>query len=396
MGWMTWERFRCETDCAHRGDCVNETLVMDHADILGLPEWRDLGYEYVNIDDCWPEMERDVATERLVANKARFPSGMKALAKYVHAKNLKLGTYNDMGTATCAGYPGECKDEKCTLPGYMTLDAETYASWGIDSLKMDGCNSVHTEEVLNPAYEFLGTALNKTGRPVLYSCSWPDYLRSAGINVNYSMIATHCNIWRMYDDIQDSFDSMSSIVDWVGDNQETLQAFQSPGAFNDPDMLIIGNYGLSLDQSRAQFALWAIMAAPLLMGNDLRNLDPSHKAILQNAEIIAVDQDPLGKMGKRVVHTTGFCDATDVWVKPLAKSGDLAVVVWNRGVCGSPRDVTVQWSDLSLPVDAHFHVRDLYAHEDMGIFVGNYTTMINPSGAVAALRLSPAAALRGH
>ena len=255
---------------------------------------------------------------------------------------------------------------------------------------MDGCYSIHTEEILNPAYEFLGAEMNKTDRPILYSCSWPDYLRGAGIDVNYTMIAEHCNIWRMFDDIQDSFDSVTSIVDWVGDNQDILSAAQGPGAFNDPDMLIIGNYGLSLDQSRAQFALWAIMAAPLLMGNDLRNLAPEFVEILQNREIIDIDQDPLGKMGKRVVHDkTNLCETTDVWMKPL-HNGDIGVVMWNRGVCGNPREVTLNWSDISLDNNAKYHVRDLYLHKDMGVFTSSYTTLINPSGGVAALRLSRA------
>ena len=130
MGWMTWERFRCQIDCENRTDCLNEDLIKAHADILAQPEWKSLGYEYLNIDDCWPEMERD-SNDRLVADKSRFPSGMKDLSAYLHSKNLKLGTYNDMGTKTCGGYPGECKDENCTLPGYMSIDADTYAAWGI-------------------------------------------------------------------------------------------------------------------------------------------------------------------------------------------------------------------------------------------------------------------------
>jgi hypothetical protein len=127
---------------------------------------------------------------------------MKGLADYVHSKGLKLGTYNDMGTSTCGKYPGECKDTHCTLPGYMTVDAQTYADWGIDSLKMDGCNSVHTHAILDPAYIFMGDSMNKTGRPILYSCSWPDYIRSIPATVDYANTAAHCNIWRMYGDIQ--------------------------------------------------------------------------------------------------------------------------------------------------------------------------------------------------
>ena len=182
-----------------------------------------------------------------------------------------------MGTLTCGKYPGECKDEQCTLPGYMAVDAETYASWGIDSLKMDACNSYHTHEILDPAYIFMGNSLNKTGRPVLYSCSWPDYIRdnSSGTGpVDYHNTAKHCNLWRTYNDIQDSWESVTTIVDWVGDNAPTNGMLDAagPGAWNDPDMLIIGNFALSFEQAKAQMALWCIMAAPLLMGNDLRNL----------------------------------------------------------------------------------------------------------------------------
>lgn len=279
---------------------------------------------------CWANWNR-TADGKLAPNSTRFPSGMKALADYLHAKNLSLGTYNDMGTGTCGKYPGECKDEVCTLPGYMSVDAETYAGWGIDSLKMDGCNSIHTHTILDPAYEFMGDALNKTGRPVLYSCSWPDYIRGIappGNNtVDYKTTAEHCNIWRMYDDIQDSFSSMVGIVDWVGDNAQKNGMIEAagPGHFNDPDMLIIGNFGLSYTQSKAQMGLWSIMAAPLLMGNDLRNLDPKMKAILLAKEVIAVDQDPLGKQGHRVFQEKDFCGAHDVWKRDL-EGGDVAVV----------------------------------------------------------------------
>ena len=143
MGWMTWERFRCTAGTSGTGpscaddptNCISETLVKQHADILAQPEWRSLGYRYVNIDDCWENWHR-TPEGKLHANSSRFPHGMAALADYVHGKGLRLGTYNDMGTGTCGKYPGECKDELCTLPGYMTVDAETYAGWGIDSLKM--------------------------------------------------------------------------------------------------------------------------------------------------------------------------------------------------------------------------------------------------------------------
>ena len=279
---------------------------------------------------------------------------MRALADYVHAKGgLKLGTYNDMGTATCGKYPGECKDEQCTLPGYMDVDAATYADWGIDSLKMDGCNSIHSKAILDPAYIHMGDALNRTGRPVLYSCSWPDYIRTDGNSselVDYAKTASHCNIWRMYNDIQDSWDSVQDIVDWVGDNAASngMAEASGPGHFNDPDMLIIGNFALSVDQAKAQMALWSMMAAPLLMGNDLRNLDPEMKAILLAPEVIRVDQDPAGKMGRRVFQTKDQCIAHDVWARSLS-NGDTAVTIWNRGYCGTHSQHSFNWTTVGLP-----------------------------------------------
>ena len=185
------------------------------------------------------------------------------------------------------------------------------------------------------------TSSHSLGRPILYSCSWPDYIRlgNGGIDaINFTQTTEHCNIWRMYNDIQDSWASVTDIADWVGEHQADLIPAAGPGHFNDPDMLIIGNFGLSYTQSRAQMALWSVMAAPLLMGNDLRNLDPAMKAILQAKEVIAIDQDPLGIQGKRVEHNTtgsGYLFG-DVWTKPLA-NGDLAVLLWNRCDYGTPR-----------------------------------------------------------
>ena len=203
------------------------------------------------------------------------------------------------------------------------------------------------------------------------------------------MIAEHCNIWRMYDDIQDDWDSVTGIVDWVGDNQEELIAAAGPGHFNDPDMLIIGNFALSVDQAKAQFALWAVMAAPLFMGNDLRNLDDEYKAVLQSIEVIAVNQDEAGIQGKRVAHMPPGYTAGDIWVRPL-QDGDLAVVLWNRCTYGTPRPMTVQWAQIGLDPTKKMLVRDLYERADLGTFAANYThPRVNIDG-VAMLRLSAA------
>jgi len=391
MGWLAWERFRCEVDCNVDPDnCVDEKLFMQHADILAQPEWRKAGYEYINIDDCWANWERD-SNQRLVGNSTRFPSGMKQLAEYIHSKGLKFGIYNDMGTETCGAYPGECKDEQCTLPGYMGIDAATYAAWGVDSLKMDGCNSNHSSEVLDTAYIFMGDELNNTGRDILYSCSWPDYIRLNGLTVNYTKIASHCHLWRMYGDIQDSWDSVVNIIDWIGQQgpKDGFLEVAGPGRWNDPDMLIIGNFALSYEQSKTQMALWSIMAAPLLMGNDLRNLDPKMKEILLAEEVIAVNQDVLGKQGYLVSKVNeSFCNKYDIWMRHL-HGGDIAVAFWARSTCGLHMQITVNWQQIELSETQPMKVRDLFEQKDLGSFMGSFTSFVNLHGTML-LRFSKA------
>ena len=391
MGWMSWERFRCSVDCdADPEDCYREKLVREHVDIMSAAEWRGAGYEYINLDECWVGDRRD-AQGKLVGNSTRFPS-IRELSDYTHAAGLKFGMYANIGWRNCDEVvPAECDDLSCTLPGHMATDAKTFASWRVDSLKMDACYSTHTHAVLDPAYRFMGQQLNATGRPVLYSCSWPDYLRTGGAAVNFSDVAEHCNLWRFYDDVEDAWASVTTIADWVGDHQQVLAPAAGPGHWNDPDMLIVGNFALSEGQAQAQFALWSIMAAPLLMGNDLRHLVPEMKAILLNKEVIAVDQDRLGVQGRRVVHS---CNASaphpavcfDVWSRPLA-GGALAVMLWNRDIHGTHRSLSVSWLELGLPPRQRMVVRDLYGHEDRGTFAGSYAQFVAVDG-VAMLRLS--------
>jgi alpha-N-acetylgalactosaminidase len=272
----------------------------------------------------------------------------------------------------------------------MNVDAQTYAGWGIDSLKMDGCNAINSHEVMDPAYKYMGKALNTSGRPVMYSCSWPFYVGS----LNWSVTAATCNMWRIYADIEDSWRSVQGIIDWMGDysgnrtHPSPWRAAAGPGSWNDPDALIIGNFALSRTQAETQMAMWSIMAAPLLMGNDLRNLDPEMKAILLADEVIAVDQDPLGKQGCRVFHApcdpSGSCGccAGDVWMRELA-GGDLAVVLWNRGEDGTHRQVTATWHDLGIEDEMQaFKVRDLFKKKDLGTFYGEFSPFVDIDGVV--------------
>ncbi|XP_033631501.1 alpha-N-acetylgalactosaminidase-like isoform X5 [Asterias rubens] len=351
MGWMTWERFRCNTDCKNDPyNCVSEKLVMQMADRMVEDGYKDAGYQYINIDDCWSNKQRD-AQGRLQSDPVRFPSGIKALADYVHSRGLKFGIYGDYGTKTCGGYPGSLN--------HLELDAQTFASWGVDSLKLDGCYS--NVSTMKTGYPEMTKYLNATGRPILFSCSWPDYERAFHIPINYTSVADNCNIWRNYNDIQDSWDSVTGIIKYYGDNQKTLVPVAGPGHFNDPDMLIIGNKGLNVNQSNAQMAMWAIFAAPLLMSNDLRNIQPVYRDILLNKEVIRINQDPAGKMGKKMLE---LGTTVAVWVRPLAGSDEWAFVLLNSAT--KPVTVPMSLKQLMFQSSAGYEMRDVLTNTQIG------------------------------
>jgi len=374
MGWLSWERFRCNTDCEGDPDnCISENLFRTMADLVVNEGYAAVGYEYINIDDCWLEKQRGPRGE-LVADRKRFPRGMKNLADYVHGKGLKFGIYEDYGNYTCAGYPGSL--------GYARQDAELFASWDVDFVKLDGCYSLPLD--MDYGYPEFGRAMNSTGRAMIYSCSWPVYQIYAGITPNFSSIIEHCNLWRNFDDIQDSWASLESIIDYYGNNQDNIAPNAGPGHWNDPDMLIIGNFGLSYEQSKTQMALWAIMAAPLLMSVDLRTIRPEYKAILQNRKIIAVDQDPLGIQGRRIYKHKGI----EIWSRPITPIYQTyysyAIAFVNRRTDGTPSDVAVTLRELGLVSQTGYRVEDLYEDVDYGILSPNtkIKVKVNPSGVV--------------
>ncbi|TDG50834.1 hypothetical protein AWZ03_002823 [Drosophila navojoa] len=294
MGWMSWQRFRCITDCdTFPDECISEKLFRRSADLLVSEGYADVGYEYVIIDDCWLEWNRDNKTNKLVPDRKRFPRGLNVLADHIHAKGLKFGLYQDFGTKTCAGYPG--------VIDHMALDAETFANWDVDYVKLDGCYANVSD--MATGYPEFGRLLNETGRPMVYSCSWPAY-QSGSEQPLFEALKRHCNLWRNWADIQDSFQSVMTIADYFANNQDSMQPHAGPGHWNDPDMLILGNYGLSYDQSKLQMAIWAVLAAPLIMSNDLAKVRPEIKEILQNRDVIAVNQDPLGIQGLASTNRT--------------------------------------------------------------------------------------------
>lgn len=367
MGWLSWERFRCMTDCKNRpSECISERLYMDIADRLVADGYRDAGYVYINIDDCWSAMERD-SRGRLQADPERFPSGIKFIADYMHKRGLKLGIYGDMGSKTCGGYPGS--------KFYMQADSELFAEWGIDSFKMDGCFSDPEEFPI--AYPIMSQWLNRTGRPILFSCSWPAYLY--GSHPNYTAIAESCNIWRNYHDMEESWELIKQILDFYGNDTDNFTSVARPGAFNDPDMLIIGNYALSYDQQRVQMAMWAVMAAPLFMSNDLRHIQPESRDLLLNKNLIAINQDKLGKAGRRLIKA-GYIE---IWSRPISPTGSFAVAFLNFGInTGGPSQVTTSLGKLEMPSPSGYNVTEGFTGQYLGMYKpeSKLTVFVNPTG----------------
>ncbi|XP_049627598.1 alpha-N-acetylgalactosaminidase-like [Suncus etruscus] len=369
MGWLSWERFRCNTDCKNDPkNCISERLFMEMADRLAQDGWRDLGYLYLNIDDCWIG-GRD-SKGRLIPDKERFPNGIAFLADYAHSLGLKLGIYEDLGNFTCMGYPGTTLDK-------VVLDAQTFAEWKVDMLKLDGCYSTSSER--DQGYPMMAAALNATGRPIAFSCSWPAYEGGLPPKVNYKQVAENCNLWRNYNDIQDSWASVLSILDWFVAHQDILQPVAGPGHWNDPDMLIIGNYGLSFEQARSQMALWTILAAPLFMSTDLRSISPRNIDILQNSLMIKINQDPLGIQGRRVIKDRNHIE---VYLRPLSNQAS-AIVFFSRRT-DQPYKYRSNLAQLNLTSATMYEAQDVYTGDTISNLkqTTNFTVTINPSGVV--------------
>jgi alpha-galactosidase len=299
---------------------------------------KDAGYVYVNIDDTW-EAGRD-ANGNILTNE-KFPD-MKALSDYVHGKGLKLGIYSSPGRLTCAGYTASY--------GHEEQDAKTFAAWGIDYLKYDWCSAsaVYTKEEHAPSYEKMGLALRASGRPIIYSLCQYGLL-----DVGEWGAAVGGHLWRTTGDISDRWQSMSTIG---FDQQIGREKYAGPGHWNDPDMLEIGNGGMTDIEYRTHMSLWSILAAPLLAGNDIRSMTDATKEILMNKEVIAIDQDNAGHQGTRVRKDGDL----EVWTKPLAQG--VAVGLFNRGA--ETAKITVKWSEVGV-TKKNPKVRDLWAHKDV-------------------------------
>jgi alpha-galactosidase len=385
MGWNGFNKFAIK---------VSEALVLQTTDALQSSGMAAAGYQYVIIDDGWQATRRDRSGD-LLPDAKRFPNGIGAVAKYVHDKGLKLGIYSDRGTETCGGLPGSF--------GYETRDARAFASWGIDLVKYDNCHASPSSAGIQADFEAMGSALQATGRPIVYSVSaWWFFAWEPSV----------AQLWRTTSDIRDTWSSVMAILDCNGGDTTRygscapclttvgggcgvcnaalpeaafgapgLAPVAGPGHWNDPDMLEVGNDGMTDTEYRSHFSLWAIMAAPLIAGNDVTQMSDATRATLMNREVIAVDQDPLGKQGTPV----GASTTLEVWAKPLSGKDTYAVVLLNR--TENPADISVTWSSLGL-TSANATVRDLWNHHELGGIPNGYTARNVPSHGVVMIKVS--------
>jgi alpha-galactosidase len=357
MGWNSWNKFGCN---------VKEDIVRRQADFMVTAGLKAVGYQYIVIDDCW-QKRRDVAGN-IEVDRERFPSGVKALADYVHGKGLKFGIYSDAGVLTCGGRPGSA--------GHEFQDAHQYAGWGVDYLKYDWCHTGTRDA--EAAYTIMAKALRESGREVVLSiCEWGD-------NHPERWAAKVGHLWRTTGDIYDGWQGkkayMLGMVD-ILDKQVDLWRYSGPNQWNDPDMLEVGNGGMTTVEYESQFSLWAMLAAPLIAGNDLSAMNADTLRILANRDVIAVDQDVLGQQARRIWKEGDL----EIWARPL-KGGVQAVVLFNRG--SAPAEMRVTWEQLNLPVNLMTEVKNLWSKQVTKHVRGGYGGRVAPHG-VLMLRVTP-------
>jgi alpha-galactosidase len=349
MGWNDWNAFGCD---------VSEQLVENTARVMVTSGFKAAGYDHVNIDDCWLTRSRD-ANGDLVPDPTKFPDGISGVAAYVHSLGLKLGVYESAGATTCAGYPGSL--------GHEQQDAATFASWGVDYLKYDNCDNQNVQWPTR--YDAMRDALAATGRPIEYSlCEW-------GQDNVWTWGAGTGNLWRTTGDINDSFASLLSNFH----QNVRLAGFAGPGHWNDPDMLEVGNGGMSGTEDRSEFSLWAEMAAPLIAGTDLTRATPATLATYLNKDVIAVDQDPLGRQGMEIASAGGL----DVLAKPLA-DGSVAVTLFNENATAATISTTA--SAAGLAAARAYRLDDLWQHRSTES--GGTISASVPGHGVAMFRVS--------
>ncbi len=357
MGWNSWNTFEVN---------ISEDLIKETADLLVASGMRDAGYTYIVVDDGWEALERD-PDGQLVPDPVKFPHGMKVVADYVHARGLKFGIHNCAGKTTCNGFPGG--------RGHEFEDARLYASWEVDYLKYDWCD--HGTADARETYRTMRDALYAAGRPVVYSlCEW-------GNNKPWEWGREVGHLWRTTGDITDCFDCQGEYdmgMKFILKLQEGLHSYAGPDGWNDPDMLEVGNPGLTLAESRAQFSLWCMLAAPLMAGNDLRTMTPEVLEILTNKDAIAIDQDPLGKQGSLYMEHP----SKQIWMRELI-GGQWAFCYFNSG--SEPYTQRINWMHFPQ-LKGPYEIYDIWSHEVIGWTDRSYEFEI-PSHDVRFLKLRP-------
>ncbi|MCQ4041560.1 glycoside hydrolase family 27 protein [Streptantibioticus rubrisoli] len=372
MGWNDWSYYQCNID---------EKLILDQGRALVRSGLAAKGYNTVTTDDCWMGKSRD-ASGNLVSDPQKFPHGMAYVGRQLHRMGLKFGIYEDAGTQTCGGYAGSWQ--------HYDADARLFAKWGVDYLKLDGCNvpsvpGQSAEQTYRQAYAGMSRALRDSGRKIVFSESAPAYFQgTADWYTVLGWVAKYGNLWREGYDI--ALGQQSGAAKWKSllgnyDYNVPLGRYAGPGHWNDPDFLLVGDRGLTADEAQTQMALWAEMAAPLISSTDLTTLSPQALAILGNRDVIAVDQDRLGVQATRAAHT----DTHDVLTRPLA-NGDRAVVFLNRG--DSPLTITASASTLGLGPAQHLSGKDLVTRRTSR-YGGSVTVRVRPHATVM-LRLRAA------
>ncbi len=365
MGWNDWSYYQCG---------INEKLILDQGRALVRSGLAAKGYNTVTTDDCWMTKDRDTSGN-LVSDPRKFPDGMAYVGRRLHAMGLRFGIYEDAGTQTCGGYAGSWQ--------HYRADAALFAKWGVDYLKLDGCNvpsvpGQSDEETYRQAYAGMSQALRDSGRKIVFSESAPAYFQ--GTSDWYTVlgwVARYGNLWREGTDIALGQDS--GAAKWKSllgnyDYNAPLGRYAGPGHWNDPDFLLVGDSGLTADEAQTQLTLWAEMAAPLISSTDLTRLSPQALAILGNRDIIAVDQDRLGVQATRVVHT----DTHDVLTRPLA-NGDRAVVFLNRG--DTPLTISASADTLGFGDAQHLRGQDLVTKRTSR-YRGSVTVRVRPHATV--------------
>jgi alpha-galactosidase len=364
MGWNSWNMF---------GNAVHERVIRETADAMVSSGLKDCGYEYVVIDDCWSKKSGRDSQGDLVPDPDKFPNGIKALADYVHGSGLKIGVYSDAADLTCGSHPGSY--------GFEEQDARLWSSWGIDFLKYDYCNAPTDQASAVERYSRMGAALRGTGREFLFSlCEW------GGRSPHLWGKSVGGQMWRVSGDVYDTWINIW-MADWktysIGvdvslDIAADLAEYGGPGGWNDLDMLVVGlngkgqiaGNGMSPIEYQTQMSMWCMACSPLMIGCDVRALDAATAALLMNREVLAVNQDPLGKPARRTARL-GPCE---IWKKPLA-DGSLAVALLNRGSTGS--DIVLKAGDIGL-LDIPKLARNLWAREDVADFTQELTRRVQP------------------